>query len=102
MAYLNFNGIEPVNFGGKECTPEINAELKLRLSQIKNYDEKDIKILAEAFPKNEQYVKDFMTKKMSKLDIQTLHAYLVGGQTMVETVMRNVDKTIENALEDNK
>jgi len=101
MAYLKFNGIEPVVFGLRECTPEINAEMKLRLSQIKNYDEKDCKVLAEAFPNDEQYVRNFL-KKMSKIDIQTLHAYLIGGQKMVETVLKSVERQIDKAMDEKK
>lgn len=97
MAYLNLQAIEPVNFGGKECTPKIDAETKLRLSQIKEYNEKDCKVLASAFPDDEDYVLEFLGK-MATIDIQTLHAYLIGGPTMVESMLKSVDRELENAI----
>lgn len=100
MAYLNLNKkTEPVNFGGKECIPEINTETNMRLSQIKNYDESAIAVLASAFPSDEEYVKDFL-KQMSTLEIQELHAYLVGGPKMVEFVRKKVESALEAAMEE--
>lgn len=98
MAYLNLQAIEPVNFGGRECTPKIDAETKLRLSQIKNYNKKDCEVLASAFPDDEDYVFEFLGR-MATVDIQTLHAYLLGGPTMVESVLKNVEKRLDSAME---
>lgn len=93
MAYLNLNTLEPVNFGGRECTPEINTELKMRLSEIKRYDESVYPILASAFPNDEEYVKGFLSK-MTTVDIEILHAYLVGGATMVESIRKQLDTSL--------
>ena len=101
MAYLNLSAIEPVNFGGKECTPKIDAETKLRLSQIKNYNKKDCEVLASAFPDDEDYVLEFLSR-MATIDIQTLHAYLIGGPTMVETMLNSVEKRLDSAMEGEK
>lgn len=90
MAYLNLNTLEAVNFGGKECMPEINAETKMRLSQLKKYDEASYAILAAAFPADEDYVKEFLPK-MTTIDLEILHAYLMGGPTMVESIRRQMD-----------
>ena len=98
MAYLNLQAIEPVNFGGRECTPKIDAETKLRLSQIKNYNKKDCEVLASVFPDDEDYVFEFLGR-MATVDIQTLHAYLLGGPTMVESVLKNVEKRLDSAME---
>lgn len=90
MAYLNLNSLEAVNFGGKECMPDINTETKMRLSQLKKYDEASYAILAGAFPADEDYVKEFLPK-MTTIDLEILHAYLMGGPTMVESIRRQMD-----------
>ena len=100
MAYMNLSKIEPVNFGGRECTPIINTETKMRLSQIKNYDESSIAILASAFPNDEAYVKEFLYK-MSTVEIEMLHAYLVGGPTMVEMIKEKIAGTMNSVEEKN-
>lgn len=96
MAYLNLNAIEPVNFGGRECTPKIDTETKMRLSLIKEYDEKAQTTLASAFPDDEEYVKEFLSR-MATVDMQVLHAYLIGGPTMVEAIQNKVKKAVEEA-----
>lgn len=101
MAYLNLSAIEAVNFGGRECMPKIDAETKLRLSQIKKYDENDLKLLASAFPEDEKYVLEFLGR-MATIDIETLHAYLIGGPTMVERMMKGLDKRLDGITEAQK
>ena len=96
MAYLNLNAIEPVNFGGRDCVPRIDTETKMRLSQIKNYDAKAQEVLASAFPDDEEYVKEFISR-MATVDVQVLHAYLLGGPTMVEAIQNKVKSVIEEA-----
>lgn len=93
MAYLNLNALEPVNFGGRECTPDINTEMKMRLSDIKKYDEAAFTTLAAAFPNDEEYVKDFLPK-MTTVDVEILHAYLVGGPTMVESIKNQLGNAL--------
>lgn len=95
---LSFNGIEPVTFGGKECTPKINTELKMRLSQIKDYNAEADEVLASAFPDDEKYVLEFLQEKMTTFDKQTLHVYLVGGETMVSKVLAQIDETMKGAI----
>lgn len=101
MAYLSLNTLEPVDFGGRECKPEINAETKLRLSQIKKYDTKAIETIAEAFPNDEEYVKGFLDN-MVVVDIQLLHAYLLGGPTMVQALKDHVDNAMSSVVEESK
>lgn len=96
MAYLNLNAIEPVNFGGRECTPKIDTETKMRLSLIKEYDEKAQATLASVFPDDEEYVKEFLSR-MATVDMQVLHAYLIGGPTMVEAIQNKVKKAVEES-----
>lgn len=90
MAYLNLNTLEPVNFGGRECMPNITTELKMRLSEIKKYDGTVYPILAAAFPNDEEYVKNFLPK-MTTIDIELLHGYLLGGPTMVESIKKRIE-----------
>lgn len=94
---LTYNGIEPVTFGGKECIPKINTETRLRLSQIKNYDDKTDDVLAAAFPDDEAYVKSFLTDKMTVLDKQKLQAYLIGGEEMLAIFQKKIEGAFENA-----
>lgn len=101
MAYLKLNTLEPVDFGGRECAPQINAEVKLRLSRIKKYDEEALSVIAEAFPDDEEYVRNFLDK-MVTMDVQTLHAYLLGGQTMVETLTEQMNNALSSITEKEK
>lgn len=88
---LSFNGLEPVAFGGKDCTPKVNTELQMRLANIKKYDAEAEEILAEAFPDDESYVKKFLHEKMTPLDLQILHAYLIGGEETVRMIRNGVE-----------
>lgn len=94
---LSFNGLEPVEFGGKDCTPKLDTEIKLRLSQIKDYNESADEVLASAFPKDEAYVKEFLKDKMTVFDKQTLHAYLLGGETMVKSLLNKIEGVVDGA-----
>lgn len=95
---LSFNGLEPVAFGGKECTPKINTEVRLRLSQIKEYDANADEVLASAFPDDEEYVLEFLKKKMTTFDKQTLHVYLIGGEIMMQKILDQVGETMKGAM----
>lgn len=94
---LSIDGLEPVSLGGKPCVPKIDAEMKLRLTQIKNYDEEADEALAMAFPNDEKYVLGFIKGKMTVIDKQILHAYLLGGDTMVATIMDKIKGVMEDA-----
>lgn len=93
---LSFNGLEPITFGDKECMPKITAEIELKLSQVKKYDQETDEILASAFPDDESYVKGFLDN-MTMVDKQILHAYLVGGDTLVTTTMEQIKGALKNA-----
>lgn len=101
MAYLSLSTLEPVDFGGRECTPKLDTETKLRLSQIKKYDARACEVIATAFPDDEDYVKGFLAN-MTTIDIQILHAYLLGGPTMVETIRKQMGNAINNAVTEAK
>lgn len=80
---LHFNGLEPIDFKGKECTPKVDTEARLRLNIIKFGTEAEIKeadeVLASCF--EEQYAKDFIKNKLSPDDKEVLRTYLAGGET---------------------
>lgn len=80
---LHFNGLEPIDFKGKECTPKVDTEARLRLSTIKFGTDAEIReadeVLASCF--EEQYAKDFIRDKLSPDDKEVLRTYLVGGET---------------------
>ena len=87
---LSFNGLQPVAFGGKDCTPRLDAETKLRLQGIKTYDQSANEALAAAFPDDEEYVKEFLTNSMTVFEKELLHAYLLGGEKMVGLMMDKI------------
>ena len=95
---LSFSGIQPVEFGGKDCTPKLDTELKMRLAQIKTYTEADDDVLASAFPDDEAYVRAFLKDEMTVLEKQTLHAYLLGGMTAVDTLMDGIKDTFRKVV----
>lgn len=106
---LKFSGIQPVQFGAKDCTPAaLNAEIKLRLERISFDTEADTKkaeeILAGCFPDDEAYVLDFIRAKMTTIDKQILRAYLTGGDRAVdlleETIKNSVAKQVEKKPEE--
>ena len=98
MAQLSFDGIQPVRFGGKECAPKVNVEQRLRLQQLKFATEADTetadKLLAECFPNDTEYVKQFLQEQMTPFEKQQLRAYLVAGAGGI----RVLDETISNAV----
>lgn len=80
---LHFNGLEPIDFRGKLCTPKVDTEARLRLNVIKFGTEAEIReadeVLASCF--DEQYAKKFIKEKLSPDDKEVLRTYLVGGET---------------------
>ena len=102
MAQLSFDGIQPVTFGGRDCTPSLDAELRLRIRNLKfdtGADEAQAdEILAQAFPKDEGYVKEFLANQMTPFEKQQLQAYLIagaGGIRMLDQTMANIMATIQ-------
>lgn len=88
---LKFSGIQPVQFGAKDCEPaKLTAETKLRLERISFDSEAETKkaeeILAGCFPNDEAYVLEFIRTKMTTIDKQILQAYLTGGERAVQLI----------------
>ena len=96
---LTFKGLEPVQFGDKLCTPEVNAEQRLRLGKIEDVNsEKAKNILASCFPNDEAYVTEFIGEKMGTNDKQILQAYLLGGERAVAQIEKTLDKFMDEAV----
>lgn len=100
MAQLSFDGIQPVGFGGKDCTPKLNTELRLRLQGVKfdtdaDSEEAD-KILADCFPDDEKYVEKFLKEQMTPFEKQQLRAYLVSGPSIIRILDQEIAKAVNN------
>lgn len=99
MAQLSFDGIQPVTFGGRDCTPSLDAELRLRIRNLKfdtGADEaRADEILAQAFPKDEEYVKEFLAKQMTSFEKQQLQTYLFAGANAIRVLDQTISKAIE-------
>ena len=103
---LHFNGLEPIDFKGKECIPKVDTEARLRLNTIKFGTEAEIKeadeVLASCF--EEQYAKDFIRTKLSPDDKEVLRTYLAGGETglnrLNDITHGAVDKFLNQAVEE--
>lgn len=98
---LHFNGLEPIDFKGKQCEPKVDAEKKLRLQNAKFDTEENIRaaddILCSCF--DEDYAKDFIRTKLSTDDKLVLKTYLVSGETGVNRLSDITNNTIEKYLE---
>lgn len=97
---LHFNGLEPIDFHGKEYMPKVDAEKRLRLSTIKfNTTEETTEadtILCSCF--EEQEAKEFIIEKLSADDKQLLATYLIGGETAVNRLSNLTDGAIEKYI----
>jgi hypothetical protein len=98
---LKFSGIQPVQFGAKDCTPAtIDTETRLRLDRLRFDTEADTKkaeeTLAGCFPDDEAYVLEFIRTKMTETDKRYLQAYLTGGERAITAL----DESIKTAIAD--
>ena len=97
---LHFNGLEPVDFKGHLCEPKMDAEKKLRLSNIKMETEEEIKeadnLLASCF--DEDFAKKFIKTKLSVDDKIVLKTYLTGGETGLNRLSKATDEAIEKYI----
>lgn len=97
---LQFNTIEPVRFGTIEATPKITTSARMRIQRAKfgGDNSEAMEVLSECFGTQADEVLDFMKKNMSTMDLQRLQAYLIGGDTMLETLDRTIDETIKESM----
>lgn len=101
---LSFETIQPIKLDGKQCTPVVDAEARLRLAALKGTtSEDDIKkaaeVIASCFPNEQEYVAE-KALGLSPMDLATLRTYLLNGysgiKAMEDTYARQVDKIIES------
>lgn len=103
---LHFNGLEPIDFKGHMCEPKIDAEKKLRLSNIKFETAEQIQeadeVLASCF--DDDYAKNFIRERLSADDKVVLKIYLANGETGLNRLSQAtegfVEKYITRALEE--
>lgn len=97
---LHFNGLEPIDFKGHLCEPKIDAEKKLRLSNIKFDTAEQIQeadyILASCF--DDEFAKSFIREKLSTDDKVVLKTYLTGGETGLNALSKATDGAIEKCI----
>lgn len=97
---LHFNGLEPIDFKGHMCEPKIDAEKKLRLSNIKFETTEQIReadeILASCF--DDEFAKSFIRDKLSTEDKVVLKTYLVGGETGLNRLSKATDGVVEKYI----
>lgn len=97
---LHFNGLEPIDFKGHLCEPKIDAEKKLRLSNIKFDTAEQIQeadyILAACF--DDEFAKSFIREKLSTDDKVVLKTYLTGGETGLNRLSKATDGAIEKCI----
>lgn len=97
---LHFNGLEPIDFKGHLCEPKIDAEKKLRLSNIKFDTAEQIQeadyILASCF--DDEFAKSFIREKLSTDDKVVLKTYLTGGETGLNRLSKATDGAIEKCI----
>lgn len=98
MAF-RINAIEPVYLGDKKLLPKLTQEIKMRIGEsMQNLQGDDrseiINAIAEAFPNDTAFVKDYLTKVFDA-DLVRLATYLTGG----ETAVRQYDGMIERKLD---
>lgn len=97
---LHFNGIEPIDFKGRMCEPKLDAEKKLRLSNIKFDTTEQVahadEVLASCF--DDEYAKNFIREKLSTDDKVVLKTYLAGGETGINRLSKATDGAIEQYI----
>lgn len=100
---LKIAGIEPVELGERKCRPRMDADKRLRLSQLnyktKNDIAKAVETIAKCFPDDEDYVQDFLANNAGVQDIQLVALYLRGGQQALNTYQQAFDKLVAEAVE---
>mgnify|MGYP006908796181 CR=1 FL=1 len=101
MAQLSFDGIQPVRFGGRDCTPSVDAELRLRIQSLKFGTDADEahadETLAKAFPEDEEYIREFLGNQMTPFEKQQLQAYLLAGAAGIRMINNTITEAIKGA-----
>ena len=99
---LKFSGLQPVEFGDKAYKPIIDADKRLRLSQIK-FDtkastEKAEEVMASCFGDESAVVLDFIRSEMAPVEKQLLSIYLQQGERGLEAYKEAYSKLMQEQL----
>lgn len=102
---LVFSGIQPVEFNGRDCTPRtpLTTGERLRLAKISwdsdaNSAAAD-ELLANCFiEKDQAFVLDFISTKMTPTDKGILRNYLLEGEKALAILDATSDKMAEKAV----
>lgn len=99
---LKFSGLQPVEFGDKAYKPILDADKRLRLSQInfktKNDIEKAERVMASCFGENEATVLDFLQSEMTTPEKQLLGIYLQQGEQGLKMYQDAYSKALDAQL----
>lgn len=99
MAQLNFQGLAPVTFGGRDCKPKMDAEMRLRVQNLKMTNvEKVADVFAECFPDDEDYVRDFVKEQMSSFEHRELQLYLTQGAQAAKEIRDAIRDSIKESM----
>lgn len=100
---LKIAGIEPVELGERKCMPRMDADKRLRLSQLKFKTKTDLAkaagVIASCFPDDEDYVSEFLANYVGPTDMQLVALYLQGGQKALDIYQQTYDRLIDEAME---
>lgn len=98
------NETEAVAFGELNATPQLNAELELRITNLSFSSADEVEhaqeVLASAFPKEKNEVLSYLrTGRVSIFELMRLQAYLQGGESAVAAYDASFSKAVERALD---
>lgn len=99
---LKFSGLQPVEFGDKAYKPILDADKRLRLSQIKfdtkSATEKAEEVMASCFGDDSAIVLDFIRSEMAPIEKQLLSIYLQQGERGLEAYKEAYSKLMAEQL----
>ena len=99
---LEFSKLKPVIFGGTECEPKIDKEIKAKISLLNikdaDFEQRADELLSSCFA--EEIAKDVIKNHMSLSQKFELAVYLSGGEDAVRKIRKIEDKFIDKVVED--
>lgn len=106
MALLEVKELDKVKFGDIEEVPNVDAELDLRIRELRCETKEDIEeakeVLASAFPQNKAKVIAYLNKPtVLTFEILRLKAYLEGGESAVNAYDNSFSEAISKVLDKN-
>lgn len=100
---LKIQGIEPVELGERKCKPQMDADKRLRLSQLKFKTKQDLtkaaEVIASCFPSDKEYAEEFLKNYAGPTDMQLVALYLQGGQKALDIYQSTYDRLMDEAIQ---